>query len=355
MPNGSFEEKSYCPVTFNQTQLTIVKAWSQPTGATPDYFHACSKKAGVPKNLFGSQEAYEGAAYLGIVTFTPSQRNYREYVQVKLKRALAKGELVCVEYQVSPSDGARYVTDGFGGYFSRGPLKSGNQKRLPVTAHVGNPTLHIVDSYDHWIKISDTYTAQGGETHLTFGNFRDDRDLNILRREDPQVSIESEWSYLYLDDVVVKTVKTREACSCANDIITAGVSDPPLQLEEVRQLSFGAIRFSFDAANLSDSARSELNTVARILHRSDAFFLRITGHTDVVGSDGYNSGLSQRRADAVMAYLTDKGIDPSRMTLEWKGSGEPTAENSTAEGRALNRRVEFEVMLKRYSDASVPR
>lgn len=352
VPNGSFEEKNYCPPNFNQTALTWVIDWTQPTGATPDYFNACSKKAGVPRNMFGEQPAQDGEAYLGIVTFTPSQRNYREYVQCKLERPLVKDELVCVEYYISPGDGARYVTDGFGGYFSMGPLKGRGKKRLPVTSHVGNPDLHIVDGYEHWTKISDTYRAKGGETHLTFGNFRADRDTRVLRREDPEVAIDSEWAYLYLDNVVVKPVKTRQDCSCANDILKAAVHDPPLQLEEIRSLEFGMIQFAFDQSVLTDSARMALDGIAVMLARGKQMELWITGHTDAVGATQYNLGLSQERADAVMDYLVDKGIPRERLHLEWKGDREPIAENATPEGRARNRRVSFEVVTRRYSDAT---
>lgn len=350
--NGSFEDKVYCPSNFNQTQLNLVKEWIQPTGATPDYFNACSKKAGVPRNMFGEQEAREGDGYLGIVTYTPSQRNYREYVQTKLSRPLKSGELVCVEYHISPGDGARYVTDGFGAHFSNTRVKDSRQKRLPVTASVDNPRLHIIDKFEVWTKVSDVYTARGGEQYLTFGNFKPDRETNVLRREDPEVSIESEWSYIYLDEVVVKPVEHREDCSCVNDIIRENVHEPPLQLEEVRELRFGAIQFDFDRAALTDSARAELDDIVKTLDRGTTAFLRVTGHTDVIGSNAYNLGLSQRRADNVLGYLEDKGVDPVRLELEWKGSNDPVADNQTSEGRARNRRVEFEVLVRRYSDAT---
>ena len=119
-------------------------------------------------------------------------------------------------------------------------------------------------------------------------------------------------------------------------------------------MEFGAIHFGFDQRVLNDSAVTALNGIARTLARGEFMQLRITGHTDVIGPDGYNMGLSQARADAVMDYLVDKGIPRDRLKLEWKGSAEPVAENATAEGRARNRRVSFEVEIKRYS-AATPR
>ena len=68
------------------------------------------------------------------------------------------------------------------------------------------------------------------------------------------------------------------------------------------------------------------------------------GHTDSIGTEAYNLKLSERRAQAVKAYLVSKGIDASRIYSEGKGEAQPIASNKTAEGRAKNRRVDIEVV-----------
>ena len=68
------------------------------------------------------------------------------------------------------------------------------------------------------------------------------------------------------------------------------------------------------------------------------------GHTDAVGTDGYNQGLSVKRSEAVKAYLVSKGIEKNRVYTEGKGEKQPVADNKTTEGRAKNRRVEIEVV-----------
>ena len=68
------------------------------------------------------------------------------------------------------------------------------------------------------------------------------------------------------------------------------------------------------------------------------------GHTDSVGSDGYNQLLSTKRADAVKAYLVSKGIEKNRVYTEGNGETSPVADNKTKEGQAKNRRVEVEVI-----------
>ena len=69
-----------------------------------------------------------------------------------------------------------------------------------------------------------------------------------------------------------------------------------------------------------------------------------TGHTDSVGTDAYNQGLSVRRANTVKAYLVSKGVAAERVLVEGKGETQPVASNATKDGRAQNRRVVVEVV-----------
>jgi OOP family OmpA-OmpF porin len=79
-------------------------------------------------------------------------------------------------------------------------------------------------------------------------------------------------------------------------------------------------------------------------HAPDITKLRVEGHTDSQGKDAANMTLSQKRSEAVRAYLIKQGVEPER--LEARGFGEtvPVADNKTANGRAENRRVEFRIM-----------
>ena len=69
----------------------------------------------------------------------------------------------------------------------------------------------------------------------------------------------------------------------------------------------------------------------------------IEGHTDNTGDNAYNLELSQKRAEAVKKYLTEHGIDPVRLTPKGYGDAQPIADNSTPQGRAMNRRVEVKL------------
>ena len=69
--------------------------------------------------------------------------------------------------------------------------------------------------------------------------------------------------------------------------------------------------------------------------------VEVAGHTDSIGTDEYNQGLSLRRAEAVRNYLVDKGIAADRLSIKGYGESQPVADNATADGRFMNRRVEL--------------
>jgi outer membrane protein OmpA-like peptidoglycan-associated protein len=79
------------------------------------------------------------------------------------------------------------------------------------------------------------------------------------------------------------------------------------------------------------------------MNENPAYLLEINGHTDNIGDKSFNTDLSQRRANAVKAYLISKGIKSERLTAKGYGDSQPAADNKTSAGRAKNRRVEFKI------------
>jgi len=100
------------------------------------------------------------------------------------------------------------------------------------------------------------------------------------------------------------------------------------------------VLFDFDRSNLRPEADVILMPVLDMLQRDPALNVDIEGHADWMGSDAYNIGLSQRRAQAVVEWLVAHGIARERLHAVGKGERDPIATNETAEGRQLNRRVE---------------
>jgi OOP family OmpA-OmpF porin len=99
------------------------------------------------------------------------------------------------------------------------------------------------------------------------------------------------------------------------------------------------ILFDFDSAELRPESIEELERVVKFMGDVPFATVLVEGHTDSIGSDAYNMGLSDRRAKAVFDYLSSRGVDPARMSSVGYGETRPIADNSTDEGRQQNRRV----------------
>jgi OOP family OmpA-OmpF porin len=102
--------------------------------------------------------------------------------------------------------------------------------------------------------------------------------------------------------------------------------------------------FDFDKAVLKPEAKAKLDDLVAKTKGINLEVIIAVGHTDNIGSAAYNQALSERRANAVKDYLVSKGIEKNRVYTEGKGMKNPIASNSTAEGRAKNRRTEIEVV-----------
>lgn len=120
---------------------------------------------------------------------------------------------------------------------------------------------------------------------------------------------------------------------------------------EMRKLSVGVtsilrnIYFDYDKATFKTESYPELNKLDAMLRQNSRIKVEISGHTDAYGRWDYNRTLSQKRAEAVKDYLTKKGIDPRRIKAVGYGESRPLASNDDeADGRELNRRVEFKVL-----------
>jgi outer membrane protein OmpA-like peptidoglycan-associated protein len=105
-------------------------------------------------------------------------------------------------------------------------------------------------------------------------------------------------------------------------------------------LTLGDVLFDTGRATLNPGAAMKLDRLAAFLNEHPDRRVQVEGFTDSVGGDAYNQDLSERRAEAVKAALTMRGIDPSRVATEGYGKAYPVASNSDSGGRQLNRRVE---------------
>lgn len=123
-----------------------------------------------------------------------------------------------------------------------------------------------------------------------------------------------------------------------NELEIERLKDDTLKLSLDSEVSFG-----YDSASIKPAFESTLAKLAGILTKYNRTVVHVVGHTDSSGSDVYNQGLSERRAESVVSYLIQEGVPSDRTRSEGRGESEPRASNESEAGRQLNRRVEIYV------------
>lgn len=127
-----------------------------------------------------------------------------------------------------------------------------------------------------------------------------------------------------------------------NDIesTSADKADYNTQATEVVASGEWKINFNTGSAEISNSSSKEVEKIYNLLVQAENTKLTVVGHTDNIGNPDSNLALSKSRAEAVVNYLKQKGIPANRFQLiDGKGQNDPIADNNTAAGKALNRRV----------------
>ena len=123
------------------------------------------------------------------------------------------------------------------------------------------------------------------------------------------------------------------------EINITSAEEKPKQITIV--LDERAVHFGFNKSEVGPEFNDLLSNLKEFVEEND-YVVTIVGHTDSIGSNKYNFGLSERRAESAKKRLLELGLSPKRILgIEGRGEEEPIATNETKEGRAQNRRVEF--------------
>ena len=141
-----------------------------------------------------------------------------------------------------------------------------------------------------------------------------------------------------------KADQANQGLQAANNRISTLESRSNVVNDNYTESDKKTVTFKFNSSVLDNSAKSTLDSIAGNVGNGNGFMIELQGYTDARGSEQYNLGLSQRRAESVERYLMTKKIPLYRISIVGLGKDDPVADNKSEQGRAQNRRVEVRVL-----------
>lgn len=136
----------------------------------------------------------------------------------------------------------------------------------------------------------------------------------------------------------------------ANNRITS-LTNQVANLDNYRPVLETSVHFAFNKADLTGKAKSALDELVAEIPNTKGYLVVVEGDTDAIGSENYNYKLSERRADSVVQYLSEKDVPAHKIFIIGLGKDKFVADNKTSEGRAKNRRVDVRLMTNTQQEA----
>jgi len=291
VPNSSFEDTLACfiqmGVSSANTSQHYLKNWYTSIGTTPDYFNLCANSynsgnladhSTIPANCFGYQSPRMGNAFVGIALYDKkinpdSLHMFVEYVSVKLKQKLKANTCYYGEFYASLSNDAGYAVNQLS------MLLTSNQFTTAVYSFTNtlktqiqwDTTKYFTDTLN-WVKISGYFTAQGGEEHLTIGNFKNGlytKKIKIVPAIQSccQLPIADNGSYVFIDDVTLYEVNKP---NLGEDMILCGKQDSIIIGDVTLNANLHPIRWYFDGVYQNSLST---NTISVKPNRNTSYIL----------------------------------------------------------------------------------
>ncbi|MCP1224612.1 OmpA family protein [Sebaldella sp. S0638] len=145
---------------------------------------------------------------------------------------------------------------------------------------------------------------------------------------------------------VIGNIFDKQEAKLREDLKGTGVEVTRTAEGEIKLTAPENVTFATNSSTISSKFTNTLDSIASVLKEYPDSNITVSGHTDSTGNDAINNPLSVNRANSVASYLKQQGIASSRITAAGYGSKQPIASNSTADGRAQNRRVEIKITAK---------
>ena len=236
------------------------------------------------------------------------------------------------KFELKIDDPGHDVADGFALDFARILINpkpwryTGVVNGIAIDEQSGAPLAGVLVSASNTVQMT---TGKDGNFSLSGVP----AGVAVVSGSHPDYQTDTESADLVAGDTVRVVLRLKAA-----ENTSAGMHE---QLDRIGKIDLYGVYFDTDKDSLKPESDAVLNQVLGLLKQYPQLRLVIAGHTDAQGSDVHNLDLSNRRAQSVVAWLVGRGIAADRLQAEGHGESQPVASNDTAEGRALNRRVEL--------------
>ena len=360
--NGSFESLTgKGPKKLGSVETAT--NWMSATGAKADLFVKGNKIPEIDgaNNIYGGETAQEGDNFAGIMVFSQGNKLPRTYLTQTMTSTMKKGETYCVKFYVSLGDNSKFATNNIAAHFGKKDMTVSDKKSLIDKPHVLDINNKVFSGKFSWEKVCGTYTAQGGEKFITIGNFSmtEETKMEKIKQDAANKSPQIGGAYYFIDNISVQLMEEEERCDCgSNNYEEVGSSliysksdviKDNMSLDEKMKLS--TVYFGFGRDMVTGAATKDLDRIVQLMKDNPTAKIRVVAHTDteetkVAEKRVEYKGVGMRRANSVIKYLMDKGVDESRLISTDKGDRAPAPSDSDNEelNQAKNRRVEFQLI-----------
>ncbi len=217
-------------------------------------------------------------------------------------------------------------------------------KKKPRRRPVPRDVTFIPDPTFFYLYVNDFETEEPLDAKVKVFTLGESSDTIFVGMTDKETGFVEEQ----IDNGKYGISITRPGYIDYNDTLFSVISDTLyVDLQPIKKNTVVILRnllFDTNKTTIRNISASSLEELYQLMLNNPNMRIRITGHTDNVGSERYNKKLSEGRAKAVYDEMVKRGIDSSRMEWDGRGSKEPIESNKTEEGRAENRRVEFTIL-----------
>lgn len=333
--NGNFESTSDDMMEGMNKQI-------EPTGdkMTPGW----GSSAETPDFYKSNGNCFAGFRVMGV--------NF-EVLRNQLVAPLEAGKTYCLQFKLKLKLDNSYAFNGVSVAVSDklNFFKNSEEGRRLGIVLQSHPQV-VLGCRETWMVISGSFVADGGEKYLYISNFTENKDLKVFKADSFASDYINEIYYL-IDDVVLIEMGDDQNCPCNANGCELNI-DPPADTTvktdifnhpEVGQtIVLNNIQFETNKSDLLPESFEQLDSLVDLLLKFPSMRVEIGGHTDNKGKAKDNLVLSQQRADAVVKYLVEAGVDAEQLEAKGYGQDFPIDTNDNESGRFHNRRVEFKIL-----------